>query len=184
MTFTKHAVIEEISDLFGNYGEQFYGEKCNQRCHAISSAYYAREQGYAENIVVAALLHDIGHFIAHERGYPNCAELGYPEHAILAADWLSERGFPEEITEPIRYHVMAKRYRATTSHVTLSAASEQTLALQGGRLTVAEAQSFAAHPYFEAAILLRECDDSGKPAEQIDEDIESWLDVVAAVIGE
>ena len=75
------------------------------------------------------------------------------------------RAFGPDVTEPVRLHVAAKRCLATTApgYVDrLSAASLQSLALQGGPMTPAEVEEFMALPAAEAALRLRRYDELGK----------------------
>ena len=46
----------------------------------------------------------------------------------------------------------------------LSAASKTSLAVQGGVMSRGQVVAFQANPAFEAALLLRRCDDQGKDA--------------------
>ena len=69
------------------------------------------------------------------------------------------------MTEPVRLHVAAKRCLAATApgYVDrLSAASLQSLALQGGPMSPAEVEEFMALPAAEAALRLRRYDELGK----------------------
>ncbi len=69
------------------------------------------------------------------------------------------------MTEPVRLHVAAKRYLATTEpgyFDLLSPASVQSLQLQGGLMSVQERARFAAERFAEDAVKLRRWDDEGK----------------------
>jgi predicted HD phosphohydrolase len=69
------------------------------------------------------------------------------------------------VTEPVRLHVAAKRYLATTERGyfdLLSPASVQSLQLQGGLMSTQERARFAAERFADAAIQLRRWDDEGK----------------------
>jgi predicted HD phosphohydrolase len=61
--------------------------------------------------------------------------------------------------------VEAKRYLCATDAeylAGLSEASRLSLSLQGGPMSPEEAAEFEKHPFFDAAIRLRTCDDLGK----------------------
>ncbi|MEZ6046345.1 MAG: hypothetical protein R3C11_12415 [Planctomycetaceae bacterium] len=79
----------------------------------------------------------------------DCAEQGIDsEHESLGAEWL-EQYFSPEVTEPIRLHVAAKRYRCAVDsayYEELSAASRLSLKLQGGPFTPEEVTEFDRHP--------------------------------------
>jgi predicted HD phosphohydrolase len=112
-------------------------------------------------LITAALLHDYGH-IAY--GQPIAPETGIDDkHEIIGADALSNLGFPQSITEPIRLHVQAKRYLCTVdSKYPLSEGSKLSLQLQGGLMSKTELVEFQNNLFFEHALLLRYADDSGK----------------------
>ena len=77
---------------------------------------------------VAALLHDIGHLL-DKRG-EDAAERGIDtRHEVLGAQWL-ERYFGTAVSEPVRWHVDAKRYLCATQpdyYEKLTEASKTTL---------------------------------------------------------
>ncbi len=134
-------------------GESYGREAVTQLDHALQTAALAVEEGATDALVLAALFHDIGHLLpetvsnatAHERG-----------HATLGARFLG-RFFPEEVTEPVRLHVLAKRYlaRVDTYRSTLSEESERSLARQGGVLESWEAEGFLGLPWSQEAVELR-----------------------------
>ena len=85
-------------------------------------------------------------------------------HSEAGADWLS-RWFGEEVTEPVRLHVAAKRYLCATEPgyaAALSPASRYTLGVQGGPMPDAELARFEASPFADATIRLRRWDDAAK----------------------
>jgi predicted HD phosphohydrolase len=73
--------------------------------------------------------------------------------------------FVPEVVEPIRLHVAAKRYLCAVDgdyFSKLSPPSVQSLHLQGGPMTPAQAAHFEKHPHFQEAIQLRRIDDQAK----------------------
>ena len=72
--------------------------------------------------------------------------------------------FKKEILEPIKYHVLAKRYLANDKKYfdLLSEASKTSLKLQGGALNSKECNKFEAQKYFKPSILLRKFDEAAK----------------------
>jgi gamma-butyrobetaine dioxygenase len=159
-------VVERILDLFADRGAREYmGEAVSMAQHMEQTAACAVADGAPSNLVVAALLHDIGHFIgehpieALENGVDN-------RHEHAAADYLRQH-FPPAVTEPIRLHVAAKRYLCATDAeylVRLSPASVDSLAVQGGPMNAAEIEGFESNPYHREAVRLRRYDDDGKVA--------------------
>ncbi len=146
--------VDEILTLLSTHGEEaYFGEPVTQLSHALQSAHWAREAHADEELVAAALLHDIGHLIGGET------------HEEVAIDWLRERGFTERLIALVSGHVKAKRYLVTRRpgyYERLSEASKQTLQLQGGPMGEAELGSFEQSPYFEDMLRLRSWDEMAK----------------------
>lgn len=180
---TADRIIDEIDALFAARGSDLYGEKVTQLQHAVQSAAAAVGRGCADELVVASLLHDIGHLIHDDAGaaYHNGVD---DLHEELGAAWLTER-FPPEVVEPARLHVDSKRYLCHAEpgyHDALSEASAKTLAMQGGPMTEDEAAAFREHPMFDEAILLRRFDDIGKNPDDHRESIADYHDRLRAVL--
>ena len=160
------AIVREIFDLFARFGAGTYGEDLSLERHMLQSAAMAKSMGAPDAVVVAALLHDIGYFLYADSEGALGAGRDFA-HEALGAAWLS-RAFDEAMTAPIALHVEAKRYLCAVEpgyYDQLSDASRRSLAVQGGVMSQAEAAAFARLPAFEAAVLLRRCDDLGKNAE-------------------
>lgn len=165
MTSFSHAdaFVTELSDLFIRIGGLHYGEDVNQLEHALQTAHHARVDGASPSLIAAALLHDVGHMM--QKAGEDAADRGIDtRHELIGAGYLA-RVFGPEVTEPIRLHVAAKRYLVTTrpDYVQgLSKASLQSLALQGGAMSLDEVDTFLADPAAEAALRLRGYDELGK----------------------
>ena len=156
-------VIERIIQLFQQKGDATYGEHVTQTEHALQCAALAEKAGADSATVIAALLHDIGHLL-DKRG-EDAAERGIDtRHEVLGAQWLGQY-FGAAVTEPVRWHVDAKRYLCALDPGYmdgLSEASILSLGLQGGAFSPSEADEFASRPYFEQAVAVRRWDDAGK----------------------
>jgi phosphonate degradation associated HDIG domain protein len=157
-------VVLEILNLFKNFGESEYGgEEVNQIEHALQSAHFAEEAGEKETLILACLLHDIGHLL-HQ--LPNDApEQGIDDlHENLGYHYL-EKKFPPSVAEPVKLHVPAKRYLCTKEPnyiKILSKPSIISLHLQGGPMTQEECIQFEKNTYYLDAIKLRKYDDMAK----------------------
>lgn len=155
--------VDEIFALFERQGKAaYFGEDVSQEEHALQAAHFAAEEGAPEALVVAALLHDIGHLIDARQ---DAADHGIDaRHEDAGCDWLA-RYYPPAVTEPVRLHVAAKRYLCSIDANYLrglSAASVKSLHLQGGVFTKDEAADFLRLPFGEDAVRLRHWDDAGK----------------------
>jgi phosphonate degradation associated HDIG domain protein len=156
--------VETIFDLFRRSGDTaYFGEPVTQSEHALQTAWLASRDQTAPALILAALLHDVGHLL-HQRG-EDAADRGIDtRHEIIGSKWLS-RWLGPEVTEPIRLHVPAKRYLC---HVDpsyppqLSAGSQQSLNLQGGAFSAAEASELEQQQYWKAAVQLRRWDEEAK----------------------
>lgn len=156
--------VADVLALYDRWGSHRYDEELSQCDHALQTAALAADVDGSEPLVVAALLHDVGHLLdLDERGGggPPTADLS---HEARGARYLA-RLFPPSVTGPIALHVSAKRYRCAVDphyRAELSAGSKRSLELQGGPMGDAEVSQFRRLAGFEAAVRLRRWDDQGK----------------------
>ena len=139
-------LIQRIETLFLTHGHTLYegprAEAVTAQQHALQCAQLAEWAGSPPTLVVAALLHDIGHFTESDDDIDDAHEqraLG-----LLSLD------FGRAVLEPIRLHVEAKRYLVAVDPDyagQLSPASQHSLLLQGGPMSLDEQRLFAALPY-------------------------------------
>ena len=158
-------VADEILELYARKGGASYGEGVSMTEHGLQAALLAEQEGQGPSLIVAALLHDIGHLL-HDLP-EDIADKGIDtQHESLASAWLSQY-FPKEVSEPVRLHVAAKRFLCANVpgyFTALSPASVQSLELQGGQMTDDESKSFKAEPFMGQALRLRRWDDQAKVA--------------------
>jgi phosphonate degradation associated HDIG domain protein len=164
MDVERRHVVAHIITLFRTHGGADYGgEAVSQLAHALQTAWLAEQQGYESAMIVAALLHDLGHML--HKLTPGYLERGLDDrHETLGAHWLSQY-FGPQVTMPIQLHVAAKRYLCATEPTylaTLSPMSVRSLAVQGGPLTTAQAQWFIAGRFARQAVILRRWDEQAK----------------------
>ena len=158
----------EIIRLFETRASSQYGcEAVSQLEHALQCAQLAEHAGETDELIVAALLHDVGHLIdAEKRDQPDDTQERDDLHQYIALPFL--RGLlPDAVLEPIRLHVDAKRYLCGAEQVyweALSPASQRSLALQGGAYAADELATFMAKPFAHEAVRLRRYDDLAKVA--------------------
>jgi gamma-butyrobetaine dioxygenase len=157
-------IINAIAELFEHEGRAaYFGEAVSEAEHALQAADLAARDGVNDALVVAALLHDVGHLL-HGLG-ENIADRGLDgRHEEVGHAWLA-RWFGPAVAEPVRLHVAAKRYLCATDPAylgQLSPASLRSLELQGGPFTPAEVAEFEQDPYHKSAVRLRHWDDAAK----------------------
>lgn len=156
--------VDQIVNLFEHQGQAAYlGEPVSQEEHALQAADLAVRGGAADTLIAAALLHDIGHLL-HGLG-EDIADRGIDAHHETAGQQFLSRHFGDAVSEPVRLHVMAKRYLCASDAAYLahlSPASVQSLGLQGGPLTQDEATQFESNPFYREAVRLRRWDDQAK----------------------
>lgn len=154
----------EIVELFRTRGDSLYGgEGVTQLEHGLQAALLAEQEGADSALIVAALLHDIGHLL-HD--LPDDApDNGVDDvHEALGAKWIEAR-FPASVSEPVQQHVASKRYLCATEDgywEALSEPSKISLELQGGRMSSEECKAFEAREHFRACLRLRRWDDTAK----------------------
>ena len=177
-----HARADLLFEFMHQTGQTFYDESVTQLEHALQCASLAVESGAASETIVGALLHDFGHFLQNEHAANGDFQKSDLLHEDVAADFLAAF-LPDSVIEPIRFHVLAKRYLCTvdeTYHDQLSAASQRSFRLQGGELTKAEVEEFRKHPHLDAIVQVRRWDDLAKEVGKECPSLESYLEPVAA----
>ena len=158
--------LEDIAQLFARRGgEQYAGEPVTQLEHALQSAALAEAEDADDELVTAALLHDLGHLLHDLGGTPTLRGLD-DVHQYRALPFL--RGlFGDNVLGAIAGHVDAKRYLCATRagyHEALSDDSRRSLQLQGGVFDAQQAAAFIARPGADRAVRLRIWDDLAKAA--------------------
>ena len=157
-------IISEIEAIYSRWGTSKYDEQVSQIEHAVQCAEFARLAEADDELIVATLLHDIGHLLELERREGNAVLTENDEHESSGAAYLA-RHFSSAVTAPIALHVEAKRFLCTTEETyfgKLSLGSVRSLEMQGGKMSAEEVERFAKHPARESAVALRRWDELGK----------------------
>lgn len=156
--------VDQILEIFAAYGSDHFDEKdVTQLGHALQCATHAERAGESAAMITACLLHDIGHLINPDAR----AAIGRgedAEHEQLAVDYLSA-WFGDDVLQPIRWHVDAKRYLTATDpgyFARLSEGSVKSLEVQGGPYSADEIAAFEALAYHREAVKLRQWDEAAK----------------------
>ncbi len=173
-------IIEKIISNFKNNKSLYIGENVTISEHMIQSAMMAEKSKSKDYLVCSCLLHDYGHFILDD---PDelVTKKQDGKHEDIGYEYL-KKFFKREIVEPIKNHVIAKRYLARDKkyYNKLSNASVVSLELQGGLLSRKEAESFEKEEFFKEAIKLRKFDEAAKKVGVKIKDIIQYKDLLKA----
>jgi predicted HD phosphohydrolase len=148
----------DLVALFAEAGRRAYGESVSQLTHALQCAELARHDRADDELVVAALLHDVGHLIQRDAEGPT------HHHGSEGAEMV--RPFvPPRVAWLIEHHVIAKRYLCTVDArymQALSPVSQRSYLAQGAQLAPDEQLALETRPWFADALRVRRWDDTAK----------------------
>jgi len=171
-------VVDWIMSALAAMADHHYGEDLDMLSHSLQTAARARADGADAALILAGLLHDVGHTLGP------VTEWGYPEHdnagALALQPW-----FAAEIVEPVRLHVAAKRFLVAVDPAyvdALSRASVESLRQQGGPFSPGEVSAFEERPGALDAMALRRWDDGGKVAGLDVAPLESYREMVESAL--
>lgn len=160
--------IQDITRLLTERGAQQYGmEAVSQLEHALQCAHLAECAGESNELIIACLLHDLGHLLAAEKAgtvEPDLKSDDLHQYTLLP---FLRHVLPDAVLEPIRLHVDAKRYLCQVEEgyfESLSPASVHSLAQQGGVFDASQCDEFIAQEHAYEAVRLRRYDDGAKVA--------------------
>lgn len=161
--------MDDVDGILARYEERGaarYDEAVSQVEHALQCAALAERAGAADELVAAALLHDLGHLLEPDGGAARARGRSTEDlyHEALGARRL-EPVFGPAVSGPVALHVRAKRYLCAVDrsyHDTLSPGSVHSLVLQGGSLDAGQVAAFEGHPGWSDAVELRRWDDLAK----------------------
>ena len=155
-------IIDKIISNFINNKSLYIGEKVTISEHMIQSAMIAENAKSSNNLICSCLLHDYGHFILEDPDELVRKKID-GKHEDIGYEYL-KKFFNKSVVEPIKYHVLAKRYLAKEKKYfnSLSEASKISLKLQGGVLNKDESKKFEKKNFFKNSIKLRKFDEVAK----------------------
>ena len=181
---TSQNVVSFIKDIFERRGaEEYLGERVTIAEHMLQAATLAEKEGCNEAIIVAALLHDIGHFTSEFGSFSMNDEVD-KLHEDGGARIL-ERFFPKLVVDCVKYHVSAKRYLCAKDpdyFSKLSDASIHSLKLQGGSMSKEEVNQFEKNPNLDQIIKVRYFDDAGKEEGMKTPDFDYFIPMIERVV--
>ncbi len=183
-TLSKDKIVPFLADIIERRGaESYLGEQITISEHMLQAAQLAEQAGAGDELIAAALLHDIGHYTNE---FPeNAQDQGIDTVHEEAGAVVVESYFPDVVVDCIRQHVAAKRYLCATDpdyFDRLSPASVHTLNLQGGPMNAEEVRSFQSHPHLEAIVQVRIWDDEAKAEDLPTPDFGHYVPVLQRVV--
>jgi len=178
-----------LAALAGSAARRYGGEAVSELEHALQCADLARAASADEELQLACLLHDVGRYAIDqslvadrvEAARTDPAARGHHElGAELLAPWVTER-----VAWCVRLHADAKRYLCATEPDyldRLSSVSRQTLRLQGGIMSAADAARFAEQRWAGDAVALRRWDDEAKVVGKPTRTLEDWAPLLRRLV--
>jgi predicted HD phosphohydrolase len=133
--------------------------------HVSQVAALAEEEGFEDEVVLAAFFHNIGYLFTIDEKTKSKFDPDNIDQERLGADFLRERGFSERVASLVESNVIAQRYlgyKYPEYYDRLSDTDKLTLELHGGRMTVKEAAKFELDPDADVSLRLRYWDDKAK----------------------
>jgi phosphonate degradation associated HDIG domain protein len=177
-------IVPFLAEIIERRGaESYLGEKVTISEHMLQAAQLAERADAGDELIAAALLHDIGHYTnefpedAQDQGIDTVHE----EAGALVLDPY----FPAVVVDCVRHHVAAKRYLCATDSSyfeRLSPASVHTLNLQGGPMDEQEVERFGSHPHLDAILQVRIWDDQAKEQGQSTPDFSHYAPILQRVV--
>ena len=134
--------VTDLSDWYKIAGQDHYDEVVTLSDHMLQAASIAYDEGLSKSNVLSCLFHDIGHMIIDDKDNPSDL-IGNIYHETIAASFLSDI-FINDVVEPVKNHVKAKRWLCTSNknyYDQLSPASKQSFEEQGSYMTIEEMKS-------------------------------------------
>ncbi len=159
-----HAVQQLFAPLKAAQEQEYIGEPISQLEHALQCAYWAQKAQAPDEVILAALFHDLGHLVA-SHDTPQMDGLGVLKHEQVGAQYLQRWGTSSRLADLVLRHVDAKRYLCykNPNYLNrLSSASLGTLRWQGGPMDAQEAQNFSQLSDHKYILALRSWDERAK----------------------
>ncbi len=181
---TQETIIPFLGEIFARRGaEEYLGEQVTIAEHMLQGAQLAEAANASEEVIAAALLHDVGHF-THD--FPvDAADQGIDSRHEEAGAQVLKNWFPQIVLDCVRHHVAAKRYLCATDpdyFAKLSEASVLSLNLQGGPMNASEVAEFERNPNYRDIVQVRIWDDEGKVPDHETPDFEYYMPMLTRVV--
>ena len=166
--FKPETIVNEVFALYEKYGRRHAaGNSISQLEEVSEAAALAEEEGFEDEVILAAFFHNIGYVCATTGDENNTGEFGNANQGKLGADYLRQLGFSERLAILVESDMKARRYLAykyPEYYTQLSETEKSLLQFQGGPMSPKEADNFEIDPDAELFIRLRYLNDKAKKA--------------------
>ncbi|MHA4843755.1 phosphohydrolase [Flavitalea antarctica] len=167
-------IANEIIELYQNHADAAQeGGQVSHFEHLMQLAQTAEIMGYEEDVILAALLQDIGQVAVAANGAGQSEE----DYAEAGADYLREKGFAKKLVRLVESTLESKRYLAFKDESYYNEMSPEAKALlekQGGKMYAEEAEAFEKYPLFDTLIAIRKLDQAVKNHQLLPPDVEHF----------
>ena len=172
-TNPRETITQLFSFLRAQGNTDYLGERVSQLEHSLQCAHLARQSpqyGSDPEVILGALLHDVGRFIPSAKSMPamiapDGAYIGQASHEVLGERYLRQLGFSEKVCQLVGSHVVAKRFLTATEkgyYDGLSETSKRTLKFQGGVFSEEQVCAARGDPWLGPKLDVRRWDDRAK----------------------
>ncbi|PKY07998.1 hypothetical protein P168DRAFT_300776 [Aspergillus campestris IBT 28561] len=190
---------ETITQLFSFLRAQgntdYLGERVSQLQHSLQCAHLATQSpqyGSDPEVILGALLHDVGRFIPSAKNMPamiapDGAYIGQASHEVLGERYLRQLGFSEKVCQLVGSHVVAKRFLTATEkgyYDGLSETSKRTLEFQGGVFSEEQVCEARGDPWLGEKLDVRRWDDRAKDPEMEVPGLEEYVELAVRCLDE
>ena len=156
-----HIFVKSIIDLYKEKGHLKYDSHISHLEHALHTTEMAKQNQESEMFQISCFLHDIGHLLLDEHNNKPDFLSSNMNHERVGYDYIRPI-FGKEISYPILYHVLAKRYLCSIDKEyfdKLSDASKKSFYLQGGNLNLSKIKMTSG---LQDAVKMRKYEDISK----------------------
>jgi predicted HD phosphohydrolase len=173
---------QQVTGSFDEAAKIRYGESgVTELEHALQSAELADHAGADDELVFAAMLHDVGRYaVPQELVSDTLQEVDIADNALGHGEQgaqLMANMLPARSLFCIRYHAESKLYLCQTNpnyRAKLAGASVKTLAVQSTDYYQARLDELSAHRWWQDAIRVRVWDDAAKVRGRVTRHLDYW----------
>ncbi|HTE02257.1 MAG TPA: hypothetical protein VK668_23370 [Mucilaginibacter sp.] len=152
------SIVNEIFARYEKYGNKHSADQSASQLEQVSyAAALAEEEGFEDEVVLAAFFHDIGNLSANSSNHN--------EGEKSSANYLRELGFSERLATLVESDVRARRFLASKYpeyYDQLSETEKASLESQGGPMSKQEIANFELDPDAELFVRLRYWNDKAR----------------------